>query len=147
MRYKLETTLQKPRAKVWDLFIDPRNTSKWQPTLDRIELLSGNTSQPGAVSELTFKYGEREFSLRETITQRSELEQLTGIFENTFAINTVKNTFIEQDAHTTLWQVEVEFKFKTVLMRIVGPFSKKRFMANTQRDMDRFRALVEESAS
>jgi uncharacterized protein YndB with AHSA1/START domain len=146
MKYTLAITLQKPRAEVWDLFTDPRNTNKWQPTLDRSELLSGNAGQPGAVSELTYKNGDREFSLRETITHRIELEQLASRFENTFAVNTVKNMFREQGPQTTLWQVEVEFKFKTVLMRIVGPFSQKRFMANTQREMDRFQALVESSA-
>jgi hypothetical protein len=39
--------------------------------------------------------------------------------------------------------VEVEFKFKAWFMRSISPFVKKRFGANTKRDMERFKALVE----
>ena len=145
MRYKLELTLQKPRAEVWRIFDDPNNMDKWQPTLTKIERLDGVAGQPGSVAKLTFKNGDREFSLIEKVTFRAEPERLDGVYENEFADNAVKNTFLERGSNETLWKVEVEFKFKTLAMRLIGPFVKKRFVANTQRDMDRFRALVESS--
>ena len=118
---------------------------KWQPTLTKIERFDGVAGQPGSVAKLTFKNGDREFSLIEKVTFRAEPERLDGVYENEFADNAVKNTFLERGSNETLWKVEVEFKFKTLAMRLIGPFVKKRFVANTQRDMDRFRALVESS--
>jgi hypothetical protein len=65
------------------------------------------------------------------------------VYTNEFADNTIKNTFLDKGSNETLWKVDVEFKFKTLLMNLVAPFVKKRFVANTQRDMERFKTLVE----
>ena len=143
MKYSLETTIDKPRAEVWKIFDDPNNMEKWQPSLVKIERLAGIAGQPGSVAKLSYKTGEREFSLIEKVTHRQEPERLDGIYENEFADNSIKNTFLEKGLNETLWKVEVEFKFKTILMRLISPFVKKRFVANTQRDMERFKALVE----
>jgi len=143
MKYKLELTLNKPRTDVWRVFDDPNNMDKWQPTLTKIERLEGMAGQPGSVATLTFKSGEREYSLIEKVTYREEPTRLDGFFVNEFAINTIKNTFLEKSINETLWKTEVEFKFKTILMILMAPFVKKRFVANTQRDMKRFKEWVE----
>lgn len=145
MKYKLELLLQKPRAEVWKIFDDPNNMDKWQPSLTKIERLEGTAGQPGSVAKLTFKNGDREFSLIEKVTFRAEPERLDGVYENEFADNIVKNTFIEKGTNETLWKVEVEFRFKTIVMRLISLFVKKRFVANTERDMERFKTLVESS--
>ena len=88
--------------------------------------------------------GDREFSLTEEVTVRAEPERLDGFYENVFAKNLVHNTFLEQDKDHTLWKVEAEFQFKTWFMRVISPFVKKRFVANTQRDMKRFKVLLEQ---
>jgi hypothetical protein len=43
----------------------------------------------------------------------------------------------------TLWKMEVEYKFKTLLMKIVGPFAKKNFVKRSEADMERFKEFVE----
>lgn len=143
MKYELELTINKPHAEVWRVFDDSENLDRWQPSLTKIERLEGMAGQPGSVARLTFKNGEREYSLVEKIIQREEPHRLDQLYENEFADNTIKNTFLENGNNETHWKVEVEFNFKTLLMRILGPFMKKRFAANTQRDMDRFKTLVE----
>lgn len=143
MKYKLELTLNKPRHEVWRVFDDPNNLDKWQPLLTKVEHLEGITGQPGSVTKLNFKNGEREYFLVERVIHREELQQLDQLFQNEFADNTNKNTFLEKGNNATLWKVEVEFKFKTLFMRLIGPFVKKRFAASTQRDMDRFKTLIE----
>lgn len=143
MKYKLELALNKPRAEVWRVFDDPGSLAKWQPTLVAIEQIEGTAGQPGAVAKLTFKNGEREYFLVEKIIHREEPQRLDQLYENKFADNTITNTFLENGNNETLWNVEVEFKFKTLLMRLIGPLVRKRFAASTQRDMDHFKALVE----
>src|SRR5215204_3814828 len=103
MKFKLETIINKAHAEVWKAFDNVENMRKWQPTLINHELISGTLGQPGAVSKLTYKQGEREFSLIESITHRDELNNFNGVYENDFADNTVKNKFIEQAKDQTLW--------------------------------------------
>ena len=145
MRFKLELPIHKPRAEVWKLFDNPDNLNQWQLSLIQVEHLSGASGQPGALSRLTFKSGEREYSLTEQVTFRAEPERLDRVYDNEFAENVVKNTFLEQGTDATLWKVEVVFKFKTLFMKILGPLRKKVFVNRTRRDMERFKALVEDS--
>ena len=79
----------------------------------------------------------------EKVTHREEPQRLDGVYENNFADNIVRNTFIEQGDSQTLWRVETEFKFKTLIMRILGPIMKKNFVSRTQKDMERFKEMVE----
>jgi uncharacterized membrane protein len=143
MKFKLETIINKPRAEVWKAFNNVENMSKWQPTLVNHELIDGTLGQSSAVSKLTYKQGEREFSLIERITHRDEPNNFDGVYENDFADNTVKNIFIEQGNSQTIWVVETEFKFKTMLMKVMGNVLKKNYVKRTERDMQRFKEMVE----
>ena len=143
MKFTVELPIHKPRAEVWNLFDNPENLNKWQPTLISFDPVSGLTGQIGAVSKLTFEENGRQFSLTEKIVFRDEPQRLDQLYENNFADNTVRNTFVEQDNNQTLWLVETEYKFKTLIMRILGPIVKKNFVARTQKDMERFKEMVE----
>lgn len=143
MKFKLELILNKPRIEVWKAFDNVEDIKLWQPSLISVESLSGTPGQPGAISKLTYEAGSREFVLMEKITHRDEPRQFNGVYENQFADNTVKNSFIEQGEDQTLWVVETEFVFKTFLMKIMGPLNKKNYVKRTQRDMERFKEMVE----
>jgi uncharacterized protein YndB with AHSA1/START domain len=143
MKFTLQLPINRPRQDVWNAFNNRENMKKWQRSLVSFETISGTQGQPGAVSRFTYKEKEREFSLLERVTDREELHRLDGVYENNFADNTVRNTFIEQGKEQTLWVVETEFKFKTLLMRILGPIMKKNFVLRTQREMERFKEFVE----
>lgn len=143
MKFALELTLQKSRDEVWRVFDNPENIKAWQPTLVKFENISGAQGQPGAVSRLTYKEGKREFSLIEKVTHRAEPVQLDGVYENEFADNSIKNTFSIISDNETLWRVEVEFIFKTFMMKIMGPVMKTNFILRTEKDMQRFKEFVE----
>jgi hypothetical protein len=143
MKFTLELALHKSRAEVWRAFDNPENTKRWQPTLINIETVSGTQGQPEAISKLTFAEGKGEFVLMEKVTYRAEPVRFDIIYENDFTDNSVKNTFAVVSENETLWKMEVEFKFKTFLMKIVGPFSKKNFVKRSERDMERFKQFME----
>jgi uncharacterized membrane protein len=143
MKFKLETMINKPRADVWKAFDNIENMQKWQPSLVSHEIMDGTPGQPGAVSKLTYKEGEREFALIEKITRRDELNQLDGVYENDFADNVIKNRFVEQGKTQTLWVVKTEYKFKTLVMKIMGNVLKKNYIKRTERDMQRFKEMAE----
>jgi hypothetical protein len=143
MKFKLELPIHKPRADVWKAFDNTENIKKWQPTLIKFEPVSGTPGQPGAISKLTYEEGGREFTLIEKITHRDEPSSFDGIYENNFTDNIVRNKFIEHGQHQTLWVTETEFRFKTLIMKIMGPMMKKNFIARTQKEMERFKEMAE----
>ena len=128
---------------VWKAFDDPENIKRWQPSLIRFENAAGTPGQVGAISKLIYKENEREFTLIEKITFREEPKRFDGVYENEFADNIVRNTFTEQGRDQTLWVMETEFAFKTLIMKIMGPLMKKNFVGRTKRDMERFKTMAE----
>jgi hypothetical protein len=143
MKYNIELIINKPRREVWKAFNDPEKMKAWQTSLVAIELLSGTAGQPGAVSKLMFEEKGREFSLVERIISFQEPEIVLQSYENQFSINMIHNSFLEQGQNQTLWIMETGYKFRTLLMKIMGPVYKKNLVARTQRDMQRFKELVE----
>ena len=143
MKFKLELTINKPLAEVWKAFDNMENMKKWQPTLVKFEPVSGIPGQPGAVSKLTYEEGGREFTLIEKIIHRDEPNSFDGVYENNFTDNIIRNKFIELGQHQTVWAMETEFKFKTLIMKLMGPLMKKNFVARTQKDMERFKEMAE----
>jgi uncharacterized protein YndB with AHSA1/START domain len=143
MKFTLQLPINKPRIAVWEAFDNPENMKTWQPSLISFNRVSGVQGQPGAVARLTYEENGRQFALIEKVTRREEPQRLDGVYENDFADNIVKNEFIEQGKDQTLWVVETEFKFKTLIMRILGSIMKKNFVARTKRDMDRFKEMLE----
>ena len=143
MKFALELPIQKSRDEVWKAFDNPENTKIWQPSLVNFETISGIQGQPEAVSKLTYKEGKREFSLIEKVTHRAEPDRFDVVYENEFADNSVKNTFVIVHDNETLWRMEVEFKFKTLIMKLIGPSMKTNYILRTERDMQRFKEFVE----
>ena len=143
MKFKLELVINKPRIEVWQAFDSSDDLKKWQPTLKSIELVTGTPGQPGTVSTLTYEENDREFSLTERIILREEPNRLDDVYENKFTDNINKNTFIEQGPNQTLWVLESEYIFKTATMKVAGALGKKKFVARTQKDMERFKEFVE----
>lgn len=106
MKFNLTLPLKISRTEVRRAFDNPENRKKWQPSLISFETISETQGQTArAVSKLTYKACEREFSLRERVTYREKPHRLDGVYENNFADNTIRNTFIEQDKDNTLWRV------------------------------------------
>jgi len=143
MKFKLETIINKPRVDVWKAFDNIENLQKWQPTLISHEIISGTPGQPGVLTKLTYDEGGREFSLVEKIIHRAEPKELDSVFESIYADNVVQNKFIEQGKDQTLWVVETEYTFKTLLMKVMGNVLKKNYVKRTQREMERFKELAE----
>ncbi len=147
MKYRMEVSINRPRSEVWQAFTDPERLKLWQSSLTGIELMSGTRLIPGAVSKLTFTENKREFVLTETILQCQEPERLDQMYENQFSINTIINSFLEQEHDQTLWVTDTEYRFKTLLMKIMGPVYKKNFIARTHRDMESFKKLLENNSN
>lgn len=143
MKFKLELPINKPRSEVWKFFTDTEKAKLWQTSLQRVELLNGITGKSGTERKWMYDERGREFSLLEKVLSCEEPAHFESLFENEFATNKVINEFREQAEHETLWIVETNYQFKTLLMKIMGPVLKKNYVARSQIEMERFKEAVE----
>jgi uncharacterized protein YndB with AHSA1/START domain len=142
MKFTIEVVIDQPREKVWEVFDNPANMSKWQPTVKSFELQSGEPGQPGSVSKLVYDENGREVVLTETITSRNYPDEFSGTYEAPSTWNHLTNKFIPLGDKQTKWVMEAEFRFDG-LMKLFLPFMKGSLVKRTQEDMQRFKQLAE----
>lgn len=142
MKYSLELDLDLPRDRVVELFDDPNNLQKWQPTLISFELISGETRQVGAKSKLRYREGRDELEMVETITSRNPPDEFTGTYETKGVWNRVRNKFVEIGPDKTRWAFETEFRCSG-FMRFVSLIVPSTFKSASLKNMHRFKAFAE----
>lgn len=143
MRYKQEIVIDAPRAKVVELFTDPRHFTEWQPGLECYELISGEQAQTGAKAELTTRAGNRMTGMTETVESSTLPDEIVVIYETHGVWNRNANQFIAETPDTTRWVCENEFRFTGVrkaLGMLEGSFKKESLDT-----MQRFKTLAEKS--
>lgn len=142
MEYSCELVIDLPRARVIELFDDPDNLRKWQPTLKSFEPLSGTPGQPGARSRLTYDEGGRKVELLETVTSRNLPDEFSGTYETRGAMNWITNRFVEHGPAKTLWISQTRFEFSG-LMRLLSVFMQGGFRKQTLQLMQNFKRFAE----
>jgi carbon monoxide dehydrogenase subunit G len=142
MKHKTEVLIDADLATVWRMFDDPANMAKWQPTLKSFTHKSGMRGEPDAVSELIYDENGREIAMTETITARREPNFLGGAYESNWGSVVVFNHFEEVDANKTRWTSNVNYSFKG-FMKVMALFMQKAIRNRSDRDMNRFKLLVE----
>lgn len=142
MKYHREIVIDAPRERVWRLFDDPGNLSKWQPTLRSFEPRSGKPGEVGAVSELVYEENGRRVVMTETITERREPDFLAGVYESDWGATLIVNHFEVQGEQRTKWSVWCNFRFRG-FMRLLSPFMAGSIRRRTDADLERFKALAE----
>jgi uncharacterized protein YndB with AHSA1/START domain len=142
MKHKTEILIYADRATVWRMFDDPDNLTKWQPTLKSFTHKTGTPGQPDAVSELIYDENGRQVVMLETITARREPEFLGGSYESNWGTVVIFNQFEESDDGKTRWISNMNYQFRG-FMKIMAFFMRKSICNRSDRDMNRFKLLVE----
>lgn len=142
MKHKTEILIDADRATVWRMFDDPHNMTKWQPTLKSFAHKTGTPGQPDAVSELVYDENGRQLVMIETITARREPEFLGGTYESNWGTVVIFNLFEESDNGKTRWTSNMNYQFKG-FMKVMAFFMRKSICNRSDRDMNRFKLLVE----
>ncbi len=142
MKYSLEIVINRPVARVIELFDNPDNMKKWMEGLQSFEPLSGTPGQPGAKSRLKFKMGKREIELIETITVRNLPYEFSGTYEMKGVFNIVKNKFIALSDNKTKYVTEHEFQLQG-FMKIMGFLMPGAFKKQSLKYLTDFKNFVE----
>lgn len=143
MKYTNQITINQPVAKVIELFDNADNMQYWMPGFKSYEFIEGVPGQVGSKMKLTFKMGNREMVLVETITVRNLPHEFSGTYEQKGVYNVVKNFFSAVDENTTLYTSESEFQFSTFGMKLLGWLMPGAFKKQSQKYLEQFKAFAE----
>jgi hypothetical protein len=145
MKYSLEIEIDRPIAKVVELFDNPENMSKWMNGLQSFEHISGMPGQPGAKSQLKFLVGKREIEMIETITTRNLPKEFTGTYEAKGVFNIVKNSFVPINTNKTLYVTDQEFQFSG-FMKLIAFLMPGSFKKESTKYLKTFKSFVESNS-
>lgn len=154
MKYTVSIEIALPLEKVVQLLADPTQFPKWLRGLVVHEPLQGTQGQVGATSRVVMQMGKQKFECSETITRREPVDlhripkgssvhfdrEIVG--EGMWSA--VRDRLSEVAPHTTLWQSESEYRFDSLLMRLVAPLMPGVFRKQSRQHMQDFKAFAEQ---
>lgn len=153
MKYTVSIEIAVPREKVAQLLADPAHLTKWLRGLVLHEPLSGVHGQVGTKSRVVMQMGQQTFEGTETITRRepTDLRAIpTGSvvhFEREIVgegmWSAVRDRLTEAGPDATLWVSENEYRFSSLLMRLVGLLMPGAFRKQSRQHMQDFKAFAE----
>lgn len=154
VKYTVSIEIALPRDRVVQLLADPALMPRWLRGLVRHEPLSGAHGELGATSRVVLQHGQQTMECTETITRR-EPADLSAIppggvvhFEREIVgegmWNAVRDRLTDAGPGTTHWESESEFRFDSVMMRLVGLLMPGAFRKQSRRHMEDFKAFAEQ---
>lgn len=154
MKYTNSIEIALPRQKVAQLLADPAHLPKWLRGLVLHEPVNGIHGQLGTKSRVVMQSGKREIECTETITRRDpadlhEIPKESVVHFDREIVgagmwSVVRDRLTEVDPETTLWESESEYRFSSLLMRLVGLLMPGSFHKQSQQHMQDFKAFAEQ---
>ncbi|MFD7022919.1 SRPBCC family protein [Promicromonospora sukumoe] len=153
MKYTVSMEIALPREKTVRLLADPAHLSKWLRGVVTHEPLNGMHGEVGTRSRVVMQMGQQTMEAVETITRRepADLHEIPRDavvhYEREIVAegmwNAARERLTEAGPETTLWVSENEYRFDSVLMRLVGPLMRGAFRKQSMQHMRDFKAFAE----
>ncbi|XSG77174.1 SRPBCC family protein [Herpetosiphon llansteffanensis] len=153
MKYTVSIEIALPRSEVAQLLADQTNIPKWLRGVVLHEPLSGAHGQVGTTSRVVMQMGQQTFEATETITRRepTDLRTIPPASVVHFAREIVgagmwsaaHEQLTEVSPARTLWVSENEYRFSSLLMRLVGLLMPSTFRKQSLQHMQDFKAFAE----
>ena len=142
MQYKVEIVIDVPREKMIEMFDNPDNLNKWQPTFLGIEHVEGVERTKGAKSSLRYKQGKGEMEMIETVLVYNMPDEFSCTYEANGVLNINKN-FFYAEGDKTRWVTDTEFQFNSLPMKLMGMLLPFMFKSQTNQMMQNFKTFAE----
>ncbi len=142
MKLNFEQTIDASLETVWAAFSDSSNKGRWQQNFKSYKHTTGDSGQPGAISELAFNENGKMMIMNETIMECREPDFLSASYESKYAATIIVNHFESINKNTTRWTSWCNFTFKG-FMKILALFIAGTIRKRTENDMHRFKLMVE----
>ena len=106
------------------------NIKHWQRGLTGVEHISGTPGEVGAKMKLSYKFGNRELHMIETITKRELPEEFHATYDTKGVHNIQQNYFTETTEGRTKWTsvsefIPSSFGMKAMMFLMPGAFKKQ----------------------
>lgn len=154
MKYTNSIEIALPREKAAQLLADPAHIPKWLRGMVLHEPVSGIHGQLGTKSRVVMQSGRRKIECTETITRRDPADlheipkEVVVHFDREIVgagmWSVVRDRLTETNPETTLWESESEYRFSSLLMRLVGLLMPGSFHKQSQQHMQDFKAFAEQ---
>ena len=144
MEYTTELLIELPRKRVIRFFDSTENTRQWQPGIKSLKLIGGTDRKVGARYRIVYEGRKGDLTVEETVLVRNLPDEYSALQRSQGVKNTIHHFFIEKTPRQTLWRMVNHFRFGG-MMRIMAPFMKSAFTANTLLHMERFKIFAENS--
>lgn len=153
MKYTVSIEIALPRERTVQLLADPAHLPKWLRGVVEHEPLNGMHGEAGTRSRVVMQMGQQTMEATETITRREpadlrEIPQDTVVhYEREIVAegmwNAARERLTEAGPETTLWVSENEYRFDSMLMRLMAPFMRGAFRKQSVQHMRDFKAFAE----
>lgn len=142
MVVEASVVIDRPLDDVWAVFDDPDQQVSWNSDLLEYEPVSGKPGSTGSVSRLTFKRGDGETVLTETIQERKAPQKVVAVYEGMQLPFYLTSNFRAVDDNTTEWSASIEVKLN-LMQKALGPLLKGTMTDMAQKMGDDFKAYCE----
>jgi hypothetical protein len=153
MKYTVSIELALPRERAAQLLADPAHLPKWLRGLVLHEPLEGAHGQVGTTSQVVMQMGKQKFEFTETVTRRdpADLHAIPSAsvvhFDREIVgdgmWSVVRDRLTAAGPRTTLWESESEYRFRGLMMRMVGLLMPGAFRKQSLQHMQDFKAFAE----
>ena len=148
MRNQYEIKINQPREHLVELFLDPENLSKWQPSLIGFkQMSSGDRFAFGAKSKLTHKVFWRNIEIIKTITIHNHPNKFCSTYVTDAISYSVENKFYERNEDKTIWMLNLEITSSNALLKLITIFMPELLEKKIQAFMNQFKDFAEKSSS
>lgn len=146
MKYTTEIVVDLPRDEFIKKMDSSENMKHWQRGLLKVEQLSKNPGQEGAQMSLSYKMGNREMEMVETIIKKNLPEEMHTTYDTKGVHNIQKNYFKEENGKTR-WISESDFQFSGLAMKLMGFLMPGAFKKQSLKYMEDFKNFAEKGIS
>ncbi len=153
MKYTVSLEIALPRERTVQLLADPAHLQKWLRGVVTHEPLNGMHGEAGTRSRVVMQMGQQTMEATETITRREPADlheiprDVVVHYEREIVAegmwNAARERLTEAGPGTTLWVSENEYRFDSVLMRLVAPLMRGTFRKQSLQHMRDFKAFAE----
>lgn len=154
MKYTNSIEINLPRNQVAQLLADPAHLPKWLRGVVLHEPVHGIHGQLGTESRVVMQSGQRTMEATETITRREpadlhEIPKETVVHFDREIVgagmwNVVRDRLTEAGPETTLWEQDSEYRFDSLLIRLLARLVPGSFRKQSQQHMQDFKAFAEQ---
>lgn len=145
VKFKDFKDINRPQAKVAELFADPAYLNEYQDGFVKKVLVSGTAGQAGAISKMYYQQGKQEMELTETIITNQLPDFFEAHYHHKHMDNTMKCTFIKLNEQQTRYEYEYEYtRMSWIMPRLIAILFPSVYRKQVEKWMINFKTFVEQ---